>query len=254
MWIEPRTHGGVPFETVGASVTGGTCVTLRPLSKPFEDGAEPLGNGVGSGESPSVLRRLLPLVFSFFLLPGCNDDEHGERVIPGAPYGGRCNVVETAEPVLAGEHVAECSMLSGGSDPPSSGPHYPRWTEFKEYSTPVPWGYLLHSMEHGAVVIAYECPAGCADDLAAMRAWTASAPDDPECGVFGGVRRLVVSPELGLPSRFTASAWGFTMTADCFDPEAFTAFFQRHIAMGPESVCSGYEGFDPGALPAGCGE
>ena len=39
------------------------------------------------------------------------------------------------------------------SNPPSSGPHYPIWADFKEYATPVPDGYLVHAEEHGAVLL-----------------------------------------------------------------------------------------------------
>ena len=54
--------------------------------------------------------------------------------------------------------------------PPSSGNHYPIWPDYQTYDKPVPWGHLMHAMEHGAVIIVYNCPGGCPDEVAAAQA------------------------------------------------------------------------------------
>jgi hypothetical protein len=46
---------------------------------------------------------------------------------------------------------------------------------------------------------------------------------------------LVPYPELA--SRWAASAWGFALTADCFDAEAFGAFYADHVGNAPEQLC-----------------
>lgn len=66
--------------------------------------------------------------------------------------------VEIASPPIEGQtHVPEGTPVTYGSNPPSSGNHYPIWANFQEYSTPVPDGYLVHSEEHGAVLLLYNC-------------------------------------------------------------------------------------------------
>ena len=50
--------------------------------------------------------------------------------------------------------------------PPVFGDHYPTWAAFQTYEYPVPLGYLVHSLEHGAVVVFYDCPEGCAEEVA----------------------------------------------------------------------------------------
>ena len=62
-------------------------------------------------------------------------------------------------------------------------------------------------------------------------------------------RRIVMLPNPDLDVRFAASAWGFTLKADCFDSTAFASFVADHYGHGPEAVCS--DNIDP--LTAGAG-
>ncbi|MBC8133072.1 MAG: DUF3105 domain-containing protein, partial [Deltaproteobacteria bacterium] len=66
---------------------------------------------------------------------------------------GPCAVRTATFPLLGAAHVAACSTLTVPSLPPTSGSHYPSWPVFRAYDKPVPWGFLLHGMEHGVVVI-----------------------------------------------------------------------------------------------------
>jgi hypothetical protein len=60
-------------------------------------------------------------------------------------------------PVVASPHVEECSKLAPLSNPPSSGPHYPRWAAYRRYDVPIPRGFSIHDLEHGGIVISYRC-------------------------------------------------------------------------------------------------
>jgi hypothetical protein len=77
---------------------------------------------------------------------------------------------------------------------------------------------------------------------------------DPFCAGTGVTRRTLMTPDPNLDVPFAASAWTWTLRADCFDPVAFGAFANAHYDMGPEEVCG--QGLDLMMYPppAGCGE
>src|SRR5439155_7974720 len=106
-------------------------------------------------------------------------------------------------------------------------------------------GFWVHDLEHGAVVLTYNCPGGCADDVARIQAFVDKLPAD--CGT--PPRRIVLVPDPDLDVRFAASAWGFTLKADCFEEAPFGAFVAAHYGKGLEDICS--DGVDP--LTAGTG-
>jgi len=132
-----------------------------------------------------------------------------------------------------------CSPLTYATNPPSSGNHYAIWAAYGTYDRVFPRGFWVHSLEHGAVVITYHCPEGCAAEIAEAQAFIDGLPAD--CGPTS--RRVILTPDPDLDVRFAASAWGFTLRANCFDRAAFSDFFTMHYDHAPESICGG--GTDP---------
>jgi hypothetical protein len=153
--------------------------------------------------------------------------------------GGVCSAVETAETVAAGAHVAECSLVEYTTNPPSSGSHYPVWADFGVYDFPLPRGFWMHNLEHGAVVVTYNCPDECAQDLAAATSWAQTLKPDAVCP--SSATRIILVPDPKLDVRWAASSWGFTLRANCFDAETFSKFFYDHAgqADAPEFALCG---------------
>ena len=54
-------------------------------------------------------------------------------------------------------HVTDIFGVEYSSNPPSSGPHFPIWAKPGVYDRLISVGYFIHSMEHGDVVIWYDC-------------------------------------------------------------------------------------------------
>jgi hypothetical protein len=150
-------------------------------------------------------------------------------------------------------HVACTPPPIYGTNPPSSGNHYSSWADYKTYATPVPWGHLMHALEHGAVVIVYTCPGGCAAEVARAQALIDLMP--PVDGLADGVgplklgqadptcaaptkRRLILAPDPRLDVRWAATAWTWTLKSPCFDEAAFAAFIKAHADQMPEDFCS----------------
>lgn len=181
-------------------------------------GAGSGGSGLGSGGRP---------------------DGGGDLGGPGAGSGGAgggSGFVEAIHPSEGAGHSNLCDPLTYGTSPPSSGVHYPVWAAYKTYAQPVPWGFLVHAMEHGGMILVYDCPTGCPGEVAAAQAWIDSLPPDAQCG--GGRPRVILAPDPTLDCRWAAASWTWTLRGGAFDPAPFQRFFDRH-----------YENPDPGFAP-----
>lgn len=58
---------------------------------------------------------------------------------------------------LGREHVEDIAGIQYNSNPPTSGTHFPMWAKGGVYDRLISDGYLLHSLEHGYVIISYDC-------------------------------------------------------------------------------------------------
>ena len=194
------------------------------------------------------------------LLAACGDDDAapgvdaGPREMGAAGDGGLTNVMvshpaaapippatectvttsEAASPPMQ-QHVPSCSELTLDVMPPVGGPHYPIWAAYQVYDAPVPWGFLMHAMEHGGVVLAYDCPSGCPDVLAELTAIAAEV-EDSDCAA--GENRMIVVPVPSLGVPVAAVAWGHQYVATCLDGASLRAFVTANYAHGPEDLCA----------------
>lgn len=119
----------------------------------------------------------------------------------------------------------------GGIDytvtPPAGGPHDPCWTDFGVHTEPVEDEHWVHNLEHGAVVILWNCPEGCSADQAAIEAQV------PVLGPFA-----MSVPYSEMESRFAVISWQHRRTLGCYDADAIAAFYTEHVDQGPESTSS----------------
>jgi hypothetical protein len=173
-------------------------------------------------------------------------DESDGGLTLGVPLG-PCNAVVRRHPSEGASHVPNCSELSYATNPPSSGTHYQNWATFQRFDFVVPRGFLVHSLEHGAVVVSYNCPGGCDDEIEQAEALIAELPADPICTPLGLSRRVVLVPDPFLDVRWAASAWLYTLRAECFGADAFRRFYLERFGRGPENLCN--PGLDFGGVP-----
>jgi hypothetical protein len=134
---------------------------------------------------------------------------------------------------LARTHVT--GPVSYRQRPPVGGPHNPEWLNCGIYLAPVPDTNAVHSLEHGAVWIAYRpnLPASAVRQLRSLVATESPA-------VRGYV---IVSPYPGLPSAVVASAWGkqlrLSSPGDVRLPEFVARYAQGPQTPEPGAPCSG---------------
>jgi hypothetical protein len=128
------------------------------------------------------------------------------------------------------------------TNPPSSGPHWPKWARWnRTYDEPeLAEEYWVHNLEHGAVVLLYRCEAGgCGDVRAQLEAFEDSLPVDPKCVSPIRTRTLVARyPGLPVGVSVAAAAWGATYAAGCLDEDSLRRFYVDHVGQGPEDLCN----------------
>jgi hypothetical protein len=114
--------------------------------------------------------------------------------------------------------------------PPVGGPHNPAWLNCGVYAEPQQNENVVHTLEHGAVWIAYD-PATTTD--AEVAALVALVPDT----------YMVISPYEGLDDAKAISAWGaqlfFTDVADPAIEDFLTEFWRSPNSPEPNAPCTG---------------
>lgn len=153
-----------------------------------------------------------------------------------------CDVTTASEPALSRNHHTPCSVIDYPFIPPASGDHYSIWANYQTYDAPVPWGFLVHSMEHGAVVLAYDPSSTAAADVRTAFAAAITAHGmDPVCRDQSWISRIIVVPADDLSTPIAAMAWEHTYEATCLDMPSLMAFVETHYGHGPEALCGAGE-------------
>ena len=139
---------------------------------------------------------------------------------------------------LGAEHTSTPQDPSTyNSRPPSSGTHCDAWGRWAEFTPafPLPACNFLHNLEHGSVVLLYNCPDGCNDVVELLRQVVADAPLDPNCS-GQGIKRLLITPYADMEAKVAAVAWSYTWTSDCTDADThddLIEFITRHWGTNP---------------------
>lgn len=156
-------------------------------------------------------------------------------------FGTACGELTTEVPNPGREHVPVEVLVTYTTKPPCAGVHYPLWAAFTEYAKPVPAGYIVHSLEHGAIVLSYRCPTrdDCPELASALRDIATAVPDDPTCTSTGVRARVIVHPDPTLDRLIGVAVWGTSLAADCADPTVLKPFVTAGaMKEPPENTCS----------------
>lgn len=125
-------------------------------------------------------------------------------------------------------HIDDAAGLTWQNDPPHSGDHLPVWeNEVGEHTDPIARANWVHNLEHGFVVLLYNCPTGCDAELAVLREVLTERPDKPIV--------LTADPELGAP-RFAAVSWTWVYETDAPDLATLLCFVDQHACQAPEGA------------------
>lgn len=132
-----------------------------------------------------------------------------------APEGA---VVSESPP--GGQHDADF-RYEFGQLPPNGGVHHPQWQKCGIYDAPVAIHHAIHSIEHGAVWIAYN-PDIAAADLEELE-------DESNGEPF-----VLLAPYPDLPSPVVLTAWGVQLEVDSATDDRVREFI-RTFTNGPQT-------------------
>ena len=108
--------------------------------------------------------------------------------------------------------------------PPTSGSHsseVPSWGEQREVSEIL----QVHALEHGGVLVQYNCPTACRDLIQQLRSIT---------GNYNS--KVILAPYSRMSSRIALTSWGKIDLLDEFDQERIEEFVKKNRNRAPESV------------------
>ena len=121
-------------------------------------------------------------------------------------------------------HLAPGESVRYQSDPPTSGVHDPQGVDPGVYQRVQSRDRLVHSLEHGMIVIYYEQPE--AEVFATLKDWA---------GLYGApFSGIVLTPKPGLGKTIILAAWRKTLSLEPFEPAAAAAFIDAYRGRGPE--------------------
>ena len=127
-------------------------------------------------------------------------------------------------------HIRVGTINPTWGDFPVSGNHWGAWAKWNTvYEQPVETGFLVHNLEHGGLVLSYNCssPGDSADcakaahDLAALK-------------TAFGEERVIVTPAPDQPTRYGVRAWRWGYSSECFDSDRMQQFMADHFRNGRE--------------------
>lgn len=137
---------------------------------------------------------------------------------------------------LGSEHVEIGTQVEYNSNPPTSGPHYADWIIAGVYEEPKDDRNLVHSLEHGYVILSYKC------DLSQ----TVATPSASQCNLSKnqlvkiydkkGQKKLIVALRENLETNFALTAWTYIDKFNEFDEQRVTKFIDAHLNQGPEKT------------------
>lgn len=141
--------------------------------------------------------------------------------------------VEIAVPNDGAAHFPTGTDLNYDHNPPASGPHWPNPAQPGFYDTTVPTEQWVHNLEHGYIVILFDCRGTC--DSVLLQNLQNFAASAPASAIFG-YAKIVVTPYDGLPENalLAAIAWDVQLFLDSFDQAVLLEFFNRYQDQGPE--------------------
>jgi len=126
---------------------------------------------------------------------------------------------------LANNHVASCTddSVCGGQEPPLGGPHCGSTLPCRVHATAQGRCQWIHNLEHGHMVLAYNCPSGCPEIVQALSEFQRSTP------------RTLVTPDPKLTTKVAAIVWGYSWSADAVDTAKLDAVRSYQDADAPEA-------------------
>ena len=120
------------------------------------------------------------------------------------------------------------------SNPPTSGPHAEP-VEAGFYDEAPPDENLVHNLEHGYVILWYDCTGLDQAQCDALKGQIKTVMDRASTvGVFSRAKKLIAVPRAAMPMRLALTSWGRLLRLDSFDEAQINGFINRMRRRSPE--------------------
>lgn len=194
------------------------------------------GGGLPTG--PVVLGLILlaaVVVVAYTVAIGGSDgsdgsDPSGVEAEP-LPDSGEQALLEDVQqhPNEGTDHVSPDTDVEYDTTPPTSGPHYSGTVEAGFYTEAQPAGDIVHTLEHGAVVIYYDPDALPPEAEQSLKEWASAHT--------GTWKSVVVVPNTyeSVDSPYVLTAWRHSLRLSDYDTEVVQAFLAEYLGRGPEN-------------------
>jgi len=166
-----------------------------------------------------MTRRWLAAVAAALILPACGGGPSADKVHSPDPD------IET----FASEgqlHVPIGTVITYATDPPTSGPHYPAPQEGGFFDAEIAAAFLVHSLEHGAIVIYYHGDMLTTDQLDHLRRLARQNP--------GAFSQVICVPREDHTYPIILTAWTHRLRLTEYDKDRIDGFVSLFIGQGPE--------------------
>ncbi|HSP65614.1 MAG TPA: DUF3105 domain-containing protein [Candidatus Deferrimicrobium sp.] len=207
------------------------------------------------------MRRLpLTLLVALALLTACDSNNNAGTTVnfvgnstcdtsgqsPYSPSPPNTNTTPVGQSIdeMPHYHVAQGTQITYMHNPPTSGCHYSLGSGTSPLkpgiylatsATKLTPQYWVHNLEHGYVVVTYNCPNGCDADLQTLQSWFVALP--PDAGAAVPYAKFIAVPDTAQKEKFDVLSW------DWFDPRGSTLnlneikkFYACHTNQAPEGA------------------
>lgn len=189
----------------------------------FTDGTVQVGQSVVHTFDKSGRQQVILLIGS------ASQDVTVNIPVQGDPDGGPDPFGDTCVSSQGELHVPQGTTVNYRDKPPASGPHYsgagvaPIAPGF--YPDPVRPEVWVHNLEHGDIVILFDCQGNCDPELLQnLQSFFTSIVS----------HKMVITRFPGLPSPIMAIAWQVQRSFDSYNAAELKAFHDRRVGQAPE--------------------
>ena len=165
----------------------------------------------------------------------CPTDE-AQPYGPTAPSLNAAPALGQAIDEMPHNHVSRPTAVTYNHDPPTSGCHYSLGLGTAPispgvYRSHVDPEYWVHNLEHGYIVVLYNCPSGCPADVAALTRWFDGHAPDP---ALTSEKKIIVIPWTTMSLHFAVESWDWFLPLESADLSKIETFYANHVDQAPE--------------------
>jgi len=126
---------------------------------------------------------------------------------------------------VSGGHVPNGTQVPYNTNPPTGGQHYDKTTPSGIYDKMLADGNLVHSLEHGAVILWYNPKKLSPDQLNSLKS------------VYGQTTgKGIMTPREGLDAPIALSSWGRLIKLNKIEDAKIKSFFATNSDRAPEQA------------------